>query len=107
VNRHWTLHLPQAEQDAMAERIAVNHARGLQALGVMERQLANADWLAAGCYTIADIALYAYTHTAREGGFDLEPYAGIRRWLDRVQDQPRHIPQMHAEAGVPVTTWPG
>jgi glutathione S-transferase len=106
VNRHWKLHLPQNEQDAMAERIAANHARGLQALGVMEQQLASADWLAAG-YTIADAALYAYTHTATDGGFDLGPYPGICRWLDRVRAQPNHIPQMREEANVPVTKWPG
>jgi glutathione S-transferase len=107
VNRHWKLHLPQAEQDAMAERIATNHARGVQALAVMEQQLASADWLAAGGYTIADIALYAYTHTAGEGGFDLGPYPGICRWLDRVRAQPGHISQMREKAGVPVTKWPG
>jgi glutathione S-transferase len=106
VNRHWKLHLPQAAQDALADRIAANHARGLQALSVMEQQLARADWLVAG-YTIADVALYAYTHTAAEGGFDLGPYKGIRRWLDHVRTQPDHIPQMQEEVGVPVTKWPG
>jgi glutathione S-transferase len=69
--------------------------------------LAGADWLAAGSYTIADIALYAYTHTAAEGGFDLGPYPGIRRWLDRVRSELGHISQMQEEAGVPVTKWPG
>jgi glutathione S-transferase len=107
VNRHWKLHSPPAEQDAMAERIAANHARGLQALAVMEQQLTRADWLAADCCTIADIALYAYTHTAGEGEFNLGPYPGICRWLDRVSAQPNHIPQMREEAGVPVTKWPG
>jgi glutathione S-transferase len=107
VNRHWKLHLPQAEQAALSQRIADNHARGLQALAVMERQLIGADWLAARSYTIADIALFAYTHTAGEGGFDLQPYPGIRGWLDRVRMQPGHIPQMQEELGVPVTRWPG
>src|SRR5579862_8539034 len=64
VNRHWRLHLPAAEQAALSQRIADNHARGVQALDVMERQLSGANWLAGGSYTIADIALYAYTHTA-------------------------------------------
>ena len=107
VNRHWKLHLPQAEQAALAERMAANHARGLQALDIMERQLGGADWLAGGRYTIADIALYAYTHTAGEGGFDLAPYPGITGWLERMASEPRHIPQMQTEAGVPVTLWPG
>jgi glutathione S-transferase len=107
VNRHWKLHLPSAEQAALAPRIADNHARGLQALSVMEQRLGGHDWLAAERYTIADIALYAYTHTAAEGGFDLAPYLGIRGWLDRVRAQPGHIPQMREESGVAVTRWPG
>jgi glutathione S-transferase len=105
VNRHWKLHLPPAEQ--LAERIAGNHAYGLQALNVMERRLSTNDWLAAGSYTIADIALYAYTHTAGEGGFDLAAFPGVQRWLTRVHAQPGYIPQMQEEPSVPVTRWPG
>jgi glutathione S-transferase len=107
VNRHWKLHLPPVEQAELAERIAGNHARGLQALDVMERQLSTNDWLAAGSYTIADIALYAYTHTAGEGGFDLAAFPGVQRWLDRARAQPGHIPKMQEEPGVAVTRWPG
>ena len=106
VNRHWKLHLSAEEQAALASRIADNHARGERALAIMEQQLSAHDWLAAGCCTIADIALYAYTHTAGEGGFDLAPYPGIRRWLGRVAAQPRYIPQMHEDVDVPVTRWP-
>jgi glutathione S-transferase len=87
VNRHWKLHLPPAEQSRLADRIA--------------------QWLAAGRYTIADIALYGYTHTATDGGFDLAPHSGIRAWLDRVRAQPGHIPQMKEEQGVPVVKWLG
>jgi glutathione S-transferase len=107
VNRHWKLHLPAHEQAALAPRIADNHSRGLQALSVMEQRLSGNGWLAAVGYTIADIALYAYTHTAADGGFDLAPYPSIRAWLDRVRAQPDHVPQMQEEAGVPVTRWPG
>jgi glutathione S-transferase len=107
VNRHWTLHLTPAERDRLADRIAQNHQRGEQALGVMEQQLNCADWLAARHYTVADIALYAYTHTAREGRFDLAPYSGIARWLERVREQPGHIPQMAMEPGVSVAMWQG
>jgi glutathione S-transferase len=107
VNRHRKLHLPAAEQAALAGRMEANHARGVQAFDVMERQLGGADWLAGGQYTIADIALYAYTHTAGEGGFDLQPYSGIRAWLDRVRAEPGHIAQMQEEASVPVAMWPG
>src|SRR5947208_15164282 len=62
VNRHWKLHLPAPEQARLADRILQNHARGEHALGVMEQQLSKSAWLAASRYTIADIALYAYTH---------------------------------------------
>jgi hypothetical protein len=93
VNRHWRLHLPPAEQLRLADRIAQNHARGEHALAVMEQRLGNSSWLAAERYTIADIALYAYTHTAKDGGFELARYSGIRAWLERVRAQPGHIPQ--------------
>lgn len=107
VNRHWLLHLPQAELAQLDGRIADNHARGEQALAVMEQQLTGSEWLAAGRYSIADIALYPYTHTASEGGFDLGAYPGIRKWLDRVRAQPHHLPQMQEAAAEPVVRWPG
>jgi glutathione S-transferase len=107
VNRHLRLHLPQAELARLTDRLADNHGRGNQALAVMEQQLSGTDWLAAGRYTIADIALYAYTHTAADGGFDLGAYPAIRRWLERVRAQPRHVVQMEQEAAVTVARWPG
>lgn len=66
--------------------------KGYQALGIMEQHLAARDFFAADRYTVADIALYAYTHVADEGGFDLAPYPGIRAWLERVAAQPGHVP---------------
>jgi len=57
----------------------------------MERHLAGHTYLVAERYTIADISLYAYTHVAHEGGFDLTPYPAIRAWLDRVAAQPGHV----------------
>ena len=107
VNRDWKLHLPPAEQHRLADRIAQNHARGEHALSVMEQRLSNSAWLVTGHYTIADIALYAYTHTAADGGFDLVPYSGVRAWLDRVRAQPGHIGQLREAQGVPVVNWPG
>ena len=64
---------------------------GYAALDAMERHLAGRDFLVDGRYTIADIALYAYTHIAHEGDFDLEPYPAIRGWLGRVSSQPGHV----------------
>jgi glutathione S-transferase len=58
----------------------------------MEEELRAAEFLVADRYTIADIALYAYTHAAPEGGFDLGGYPAIRAWLARVAEQPGHVP---------------
>src|SRR5438045_4037303 len=66
--------------------------RGHQALGVMERQLAGRRFFVDDVYTVADIALYAYTHVADEGGFELAPYPNVRAWLARVAEQPGHVP---------------
>jgi glutathione S-transferase len=65
---------------------------GYAALAVMERHLAANEFFVGPHYTIADIALYAYTHVAEEGGFDLAPYAAVRAWLSRVAAQPGHTP---------------
>ncbi len=65
---------------------------GNAALKAMEGHLADRQFLVAGRYTIADIALYAYTHVAPEGGFELEPYPAVRTWLERVSQQPGHVP---------------
>jgi len=64
---------------------------GYAALDALERRLAEREFLAADRYTIADISLYAYTHVAHEGDFDLEPYPAIRDWLGRVASQPGHV----------------
>ena len=65
--------------------------RGTQALGVMEQHLATGDFFVAQRYTVADIALYAYTHVAHEGGFDLTKYPHLGNWLRRVKSRPGHV----------------
>ena len=65
---------------------------GHAALGVMETHLKDRDWFVGGAFTIADVALYGYTHVADQGGFDLAGYANIRAWLARVAARPRHVP---------------
>ena len=65
---------------------------GYKALEVMEQQLGNNTFIAGSEYSIADIALYAYTHVAHEGGFDLKEYPATRAWLDRVRTIPDHVP---------------
>ena len=80
---------PRAEFE---DRLPGLWAAGHRALDAMEGRLAGRDWLVGGSVSLADIALYAYTHVADEGGFDLGGYPAIRGWLDRVAAEPGHIP---------------
>jgi len=64
---------------------------GYRALRVMENHLKHNDYFAAGRYTIADIALYAYTHLAHLCDYDLGTFPAIRNWIDRVESQPGYI----------------
>ena len=66
--------------------------RGYQALGVMEQHMAKRSFFVDERYSIADIALFAYTHEANVGGFELTDYPAVRRWLDRVASQPKFFP---------------
>jgi glutathione S-transferase len=66
-------------------------AGGHAALDAMERHLDGDEFLVGDDYSVADISLYAYTHVAHEGEFDLQPYPAIRSWLERVAEQPRHV----------------
>jgi glutathione S-transferase len=68
-----------------------SRAAGYAAFDAMERHLSNHDWFVASSMTLADIALYAYTHVAHEGGFDLSPYPSVQAWLERVAAQPGHV----------------
>lgn len=66
--------------------------RGCQALGVMEKHLQQQMFFSGSHYGVADISLFAYTHGAAEGGFDLSAYPALRAWLERVRTQPGFIP---------------
>lgn len=83
-------HLP-ADSPRQAE-LPDRLARGGAALSVMESHLGQHRFLVGEAYTIADIALYAYTHVAHEARLDLGPYPSVRSWLARVASQPRHVP---------------
>ncbi len=89
VVRHWVAHLGKTPESE--PQLPGKIARGYQALDVMESHLQAHDFFAGPAYSIADIALYAYTHVAHEGGFDLARYPGIAAWLRRVAAQPGHI----------------
>ena len=73
------------KQEEWKEKIAEAMKKGYAALGVMEQQLGKTAFLADDVYTIADIALYAYTHVAHQGGYDLSPYPAIKAWMARVE----------------------
>lgn len=87
--RYWVAIERSAE--ANRARIAERMPQGYAALGVMEQQLAKTPFLAGDGYTIADIALYAYTHVAEEGGFDLAGYPAVGTWLARVAATPGFV----------------
>jgi glutathione S-transferase len=78
--------------------LADRMTRGNAALGVMEIHLRDRRFFVNETYTIADIALYAYSHVAHEAHFDLAPYPAVRAWLDRVAAQPGYLPITHRPA---------
>jgi len=88
--RFWLTHFPITEDRRAA--LEQKYRLGYEALDVMERHLARRAFFVADEYTIADIALFAYTHVAHEGGFDLAPFGAVRAWVERVRSQRGHIP---------------
>ncbi|HLB85838.1 MAG TPA: glutathione S-transferase family protein [Steroidobacteraceae bacterium] len=89
--RFWlhSLHKTEAE---LGEKLTDKRRLGFAALDVLERGLADRDYLVANRYTLADIGLYAYTHVAEEGGFPLERYPAIRGWCARIAARPGYRP---------------
>jgi glutathione S-transferase len=92
VARFW-LHVLGAppNEDAFAEKLRLGHL----ALEALEQGLDGREYLVGDVYSIADIALYAYTHLAGEGGFDLARYPAIGAWIERVAAQPGHVILSH------------
>ncbi|MGB3455305.1 MAG: glutathione S-transferase family protein [Litorimonas sp.] len=78
--------------DSRANELASLMPKGEAALGVMEAHLENNDWFVGERCTLADVSLYAYTHVAEEGGFDLSQFPAVQRWLERFASQDGHIP---------------
>jgi glutathione S-transferase len=79
---------PPEREEQLQQKIKGGHA----SLGVMERHLRHNEFFAADRNTLADIALYAYTHVAHEGLIDLGGYPAVQAWMDRVRAQPGHVP---------------
>jgi glutathione S-transferase len=93
-SRFWLSYLGKADE----YRDALNQKRepGYAALRVMEKHLTDHTFFVGERYTIADIGLFAYTHVAPEGGFDLTKFPAIQAWLERVEAQSRHISITHS-----------
>jgi glutathione S-transferase len=92
--RYWATHGVEMTEE---RRLSLETKRklGYAALGVMEGHLKGRAFLLGDRYSVADITLYAYTHVAHEGGFDLHGFPVVLAWLERVADQPGHIPNTH------------
>ncbi len=89
VVRFWVAY---SEDPPPAAEIEARRAAGYLALDVMEHHLGDREYFVGERFTIADIALYAYTHAAPEGDFDLEPYPAVRAWLGRIAAEPGVVP---------------
>jgi glutathione S-transferase len=89
--RFW-LHSLHKTPEELGDKLADKRRLGFAALDVLERGLTGREFLVGGRYSLADIALYAYTHVAEEGGFPLEGYPAIRAWCERVAAQPDYQP---------------
>jgi glutathione S-transferase len=89
--RKALLTFPERAKDATPERLALTLERGNKALGVMNRRLAESPFFAGAAYSVADIALYACTHTAEMGGFQIDAYPAVAEWLKRVEADPGHV----------------
>jgi glutathione S-transferase len=91
VVRFWLAYSGRPRED-FSDRLDERLAAGYRALDAMERHLDGRSWLVGDGMTLADIALYAYTHVAGEGGFELDRYQAIGAWLERVASEPGHVP---------------
>ena len=87
-SRFWYM---TGKAEEYQEALQQKQAPGYAALGVMEQHLEKNDFFVGDRYSIADIGLFAYTHVAPEGGFDLTGFPGIQSWIDRVKTQPGYI----------------
>jgi glutathione S-transferase len=90
VVRFWVAYSGRA--DEFADRLPERMRAGRRVLATLEQHFADHPYAVGDSLTLADIALYGYTHVAEEGGFELEPYPAVRTWLERVAAEPGHLP---------------
>ena len=92
VARFWLKFAPKDGLEKKRHLVPEWHEKANAALGVMQTHLKTHDWFAGSGYSVADIALYGYTHCAADGGFSLADYPAVVKWLARVAAEPGHIP---------------
>jgi glutathione S-transferase len=92
VARFWLKFVPKDQAQEKLRLLPEWHAKGNAALAVMDRHLAKREWFVASGFSLADIALFAYTHCAGDGGFDLKAYPSISRWLKQVEAVEGYVP---------------
>jgi glutathione S-transferase len=90
VVRFWVAYSGRPEQ--FADRLPERIEAGERVLRALDRHLEGRPYVVGDSLSLADIALYGYTHVAPEGGFDLEPYPSVCPWLERVASEPGHVP---------------
>jgi glutathione S-transferase len=89
--RFW-IHLLRKTRAELGEKLIEKKKSGYAALDLLEEGLRDRSYLIADQYSLADICVFAYTHVAHEGGFDLQPYPNVRGWCDRIMSQPGWTP---------------
>lgn len=91
VARFWLKFAKPEDLEKKQHLVPEWHSKGNAALGVMEGRLKTHDWFAGKTYSLADVALFAYTHVAGDGGFDLAGFPAVSAWIERVKQQPGYI----------------
>jgi glutathione S-transferase len=100
VARYWLIFAPKEKAREKLHLLPEWHAKGNAALAVMDQHLTIQDWFVEGRFSLADIALFAYTHCAADGGFDLKDFPAVSRWLLRIQGVKGYVPMKPATATV-------
>ena len=90
VARFWVAY--SGRPDEFADRLPAKLKAGERVLHALEQHFDGREYAVGDSLTLADIALYGYTHVAEEGGFSLEPHPAVRAWLERVASEPGHVP---------------
>lgn len=90
--RFWLAFVGEARlSEAQKAAIPAKRAAGEAALALMDEHLATRDFFVGGAFSLADVALYAYTHVAGEGGFDLARWPSVQAWTARIAAMPGHV----------------